>query len=353
MESRLDTKRILTCLALTAVFNTIIALFLTQLGFGGGLSDNFIFSQSIGLCMCSFILAGHYFVRQPSTPGHVILLLTTMPAGATAGTFIGARIAGLSFSEILRGEPALFIQMLFVGILFGTAITYFFFSREKISQTETLLKEEQIKGLTLEKKTLETHLRLLQAQIEPHFLFNTLSNILSLLDSDPARGRNMLVDLTRYLRASLARTRDETTTLGQELDLVRAYLDIYKVRMGERLRFTVDIPDPLLGRPFPPMLIQPLVENAVRHGLEPKITGGEIAIRAEETHGGLRLTVSDTGLGLDGNIEPGVGLTNVRERLEALYDGKGRLWLEENLPSGLMVIVEIPHEDSEGDHSRR
>lgn len=101
------------------------------------------------------------------------------------------------------------------------------------------------------------------------------------------------------------------------------------------------------------MLIQPLVENEVKHGLEPKITGGEIAIRAEETHKVLRLTVSDTGLELDGNIEPGVGLTNVRERLAALYDGKGRLLLEENQPSGLRVIVEMPHENSEGDHSGR
>jgi len=344
MQFRLNNKRFLTSLALTAVFNTIIALFLTHLGFGGGVLINFIFSQSIGLCMCSFILAGHYFVRGPSVPGHVILLLITMPAGATVGAFIGTQIAGFSFSEILSGRPAFFIQMLFIGILFGTMITYFFFSRERISQTEAQLQEEQIKSLTLEKKTLETHLKLLQAQIEPHFLFNTLSNILSLLESDPVGGKAMLEDLTRYLRASLSRTRDRMTTLGQELDLIRAYLDIHKVRMGERLRYNIEVPEALRNLSFPPMLVQPLVENALKHGLEPRVEGGSISVMVEEDTGGYRLLVSDTGSGLSEDSVGGVGLANVRERLEALFNGKARLILEENQPSGLKVTMEIPCE---------
>lgn len=344
MEFRLDKKRILTSIALTAVFNTVIALFLVLIGFGGGLRINFIFSQAIGLCMCSFILAGHYFVRSPSLPGHAILLLITMPAGAAAGAFIGALIAGIPLSELLRGRPAFFIQMLFIGILFGTMITYFFFSRERISQTEVQLQEEKINRLTLEKKTLETHLRLLQAQIEPHFLFNTLSNILSLLETDPVRGKTMLEDLSRYLRSSLSRTREAMTTLGQELDLVRAYLDIWKVRMGERLRYTIHVPERLRETPFPPMLVQPLVENAVKHGLENKMEGGEILITAEHKAGGCRLVVADTGSGLSGDTISGIGLANVRERLDALYSGKARFLLEENHPSGLKVTMEIPHE---------
>jgi sensor histidine kinase YesM len=344
MEFRLDRKKILTSLALTAVFNTIIALFLTHLGFGGGLFINFIFSQSIGLCMCAFILGGHYFVKRPSVPGHAVLLLVAMPTGAIAGTFIGALLSGFSFSEVLQGRPALFIQMLFIGILFGTMITYFFFSREKISQTEAQLQQEQIKGLTLEKKTLETHLKILQAQIEPHFLFNTLSNILSLLESDPEKGKTMLEDLTRYLRSSLSRSRDRMTTLGQELDLIRAYLDIYKVRMGERLRYTIEVPDTLREVPFPPMLVQPLVENALKHGIEPKIKGGEIVVKVEDHADCYRLVVADTGSGLSEEAIGGIGLANVRERLEALFHGKGRLILEDNEPSGLKVMMEIPHE---------
>ena len=136
MELPLDRKRVLTTLALTAVFNTIIALFVTRLGFGTGLFVNFIFSQTIGLCICSLILAGHYFVRGPSITGHVLMLLVAMPVGAALGTFIGAQLAGIPFSQILQGQPALFLQMLFIGVLFGTMITYFFFSRERLSQTE-------------------------------------------------------------------------------------------------------------------------------------------------------------------------------------------------------------------------
>jgi hypothetical protein len=342
MEFRLNRKRVFATLALTAVFNTVIALFLTALGFGKGLGVNFVFSQSIGLCICSAILAGHSFVRGPSIAGHLAMLLVAMPVGATAGAFAGALIAGIPLSEILRGRPALFLQMLFVGILFGTVISYFFFSREKITETQEKLKEEQIRNLTLEKKTLESHLKLLQAQIEPHFLFNTLSNILSLLDSDPVKGKAMLVDLTRYLRASLSRTRGRTTTVGQELDLVRAYLDIYKVRMGERLRYTLEVPEKLKEAPFPPMLVQPVVENALKHGLEPKVEGGEIRVAVEEQGDRFRLMVSDTGAGLMENTVAGVGLANVKERLATLYGDKGRLILEDNHPSGLRVTMEIP-----------
>jgi sensor histidine kinase YesM len=342
-ELRLDKKRVLTTLALTAVFNTIIALFLSYLGFGKGFLINFAFSQAIGLSMCSFILAGHAFIRGHSIASHVVMLLVTMPLGALAGAVIGALVAGIPFLEILRGRPALFLQMLIIGILFGTMITYFFFSRERISQTEAQLQQEQIKSLTMEKSTLETRLRMLQAQIEPHFLFNTLSNVLSLLESEPAQGKAMLEDLTRYLRSSLSRTRDRMTTLGQELDLIRAYLDIYKVRMGERLRYTIEIPEKLREVPFPPLLVQPLVENALKHGLEPKIEGGEILVKVEDRADGYRLMVADTGSGLQKDAISGIGLANVRERLEALYDGNARLILEDNNPSGLKVTMEIPH----------
>ena len=344
MEFRSYGKKILVSLALTAVFNTIIAIFLTQLGFGDGFATNFIFSQAIGLCMCSFIMIGHVLLRDPSFTGHVILFLVAIPMGAMVGALIGASIAGFSFLELLRGEPALLIQILFIGILFGTMITYFFYSRERMTRTKEQLQDEQIKRLTLEKKTLETHLKLLQAQIEPHFLFNTLSNVLSLLESDPVKGNTMLENLTHYLRSSLSRTRDRMTTLGQEMDLTKAYLDIYKVRLGERLRYTIEIPDALRDTPFPPMLIQPLVENAIKHGIEPQIKGGEILIKLENDSGCYRFVVADTGAGFMDEVIEGIGCANVKERLDALFDGKGRLIFEENKPSGLKVIMEIPHE---------
>jgi LytS/YehU family sensor histidine kinase len=154
----------------------------------------------------------------------------------------------------------------------------------------------------------------------------------------------MLADLTRYLRSSLSRTRERTATLGQEMDLVRAYLQIHKVRMGERLRYAIEIPEALRNVSLPPMLIQPLVENAIKHGLEPRIEGGDILVKAEDTADSYRVVVADTGSGLSDESIAGVGLTNVRERLEALFHGEARLILEENPPSGLKATLEIPHE---------
>jgi LytS/YehU family sensor histidine kinase len=128
------------------------------------------------------------------------------------------------------------------------------------------------------------------------------------------------------------------------VDLVRAYLDIFRVRMGERLHYAIHVPQAFRNISFPPMLVQPLVENALKHGLEPRIEGGDILIQAEGTAEGYRVVVADTGSGLSDESTAGVGLTNVRERLKALFHGEARLILEENQPTGLKAILEIPHE---------
>ena len=126
--------------------------------------------------------------------------------------------------------------------------------------------------------------------------------------------------------------------------MIQSYLNIFKVRMGDRLRYRLDIPDTIKGYPFPPMLIQPLVENAIRHGLEPKIEGGELFIRGEKKGDIIRLEIIDTGMGFHEVENTGVGLSNVRERLQSLYGAKGQLILEENRPSGLKAIIEVPHD---------
>jgi len=154
----------------------------------------------------------------------------------------------------------------------------------------------------------------------------------------------MLEDLIHYLRSSLSKTREKTSTIGHEVEIIRAYINIFKVRMGDRLRYNINVPESIKDFPFPPMLVQPLVENAIKHGLEPRIEGGEISFSAEEEGGILRFEISDTGLGFNENGEIGVGLSNVKERLQSLYGDKGRLILEENQPSGLKAIIEIPKE---------
>jgi sensor histidine kinase YesM len=347
----IDRKRVLKSFLYTALFNTIIAIFLTGLKFGSGIVINFIFSQCIGLTICSFVLIAHYFLRTVSGVIQPIAIILAMIIGSVVGTLLGMAATGASIS-IFVDKDVPFIHVVLIGILFGSIITYFFFSRERISRTEILIQEERIKRLTSEKKTVETNLRLLQAQIEPHFLFNTLSNILSLLDTDLKKGQNMLMDLIHYLRTSLKKTREDTTTIGQEIEMIHAYLHIFRVRMEDRLSYKIDIPDSMKDIPFPPMLLQPLVENAIKHGLEPKIEGGEVSIRGEENGGILRLEIADTGVGLYKGGGSGLGLSNIKERLKSLYGDKGHLILEENRPSGLKAIIEVPYARDQGNHSR-
>jgi PAS domain S-box-containing protein len=205
------------------------------------------------------------------------------------------------------------------------------------------LEEQQVRRMSAEREVVATQLRMLQAQIEPHFLFNTLANVISLIDGDPKSAKRMLQHLTSSLRQALERSREDISTLEQEAEMLRDYLSIFKVRLGSRLDFTIDIPEELLQLPFPPMLLQPLVENAVKHGIEPKVEGGRIAIKAERTNGLLRLSVSDTGIGFSATMNvKGLGLENVRARLHALYNAGAGLVLEENVPCGAAATIEVP-----------
>jgi sensor histidine kinase YesM len=343
-------KNLLRILVLTGGFNTLIAIFLTGIGYGQGFIVNLVFSQCIGFWICTCVLAAAYWFHTSSPVRNTLFTAAAISIGAVAGSFLASALTGIPLSLILLGESIPLPQLLLLGLLFGSIITYFFHSRETMARARALIQEERIKRLSLEKEGLETRLRLLQAQVEPHFLFNSLSNILSLLDTDLGKGKEMLADLIRYLRASLSRTREKTTTLEQEMELVRAYMNIYKVRMGERLRYRIEFPDHLKDRPLPPLLIQPLVENAIRHGLEPKIEGGEISIIVRENGDTLRLEVSDTGIGLDEKSPAGIGFSNIRERLQTLYDGRGQLILEENAPCGVKAILEIPHRKAKKNH---
>ena len=184
----------------------------------------------------------------------------------------------------------------------------------------------------------------MQAQVEPHFLFNTLASVQFLAETDPPKASLMLGHLIAYLRSALPQLRSNSTTLGQESALAQAYLSIMQMRMGTRLRFAIDIPEELRAHRFPPMLLMSLVENAVRHGIEPQADGG--TVRLEARRDGARVTVSviDDGRGLGAKIGNGVGLTNLRGRLAALYADKARFTLEEIAPHGARATVELPHE---------
>jgi sensor histidine kinase YesM len=193
--------------------------------------------------------------------------------------------------------------------------------------------------------------------VEPHFLFNTLASIDHLIETDPARASQMQKNLIALLRASMPSMREANgdgspgvRDLGRELSVIRPYLEILKVRMEERLATDIQVPDGLLSAEFPPMMIQTLVENAIKHGLEPKAEGGLLQLKAEIVHGRLQVTVADTGLGFGkaATAGTGVGLANIRERLQLLYGPKASLTVAANQPSGTVVTITVPYKAVEG-----
>ncbi len=200
----------------------------------------------------------------------------------------------------------------------------------------------------LQRQLAEARLQALQAQVEPHFLFNTLASVDYLIETDPARASAMQKHLIQYLRAALPRMRDPNSQLGREADLVRAYLEILKVRMEERLAVAFDIPEGLRSAEFPPMMLQTLVENAIRHGVEPKPAGGQVSVRAAVVDGALEVTVADTGVGLATGTRPasaggGLGLANLRERLARLYPGEAGFELVAGRPEGAVARIRLPY----------
>ena len=197
----------------------------------------------------------------------------------------------------------------------------------------------------LERRVLEARMQALQAQIEPHFLFNTLASIDQLIQTDPPRASQMQRSLIRYLRSSIPQIRDGVRpTLGQQTDLSSADLEIMSVRMEGRMQSSMRIPDGLKSAVFPSMMLQTLVENAIKHGLEPKAEGGRIDIGCEVVDGQLAVHVQDTGVGFRPNAESGVGLANIRERLQALYGNRAELIIDLPPSGGTCATIRVPYE---------
>ena len=206
------------------------------------------------------------------------------------------------------------------------------------------MEQVTVRETVTEKELTVAKLSLLHAQVEPHFLYNTLASAQILTRSDPARAEQMLGNLIMYLRQSMPRTEDLPSTLGEELARARAYLDILKIRMGPSLSLSIDIPDALLPVPFPTMMLQTLVENAIKHGLEPKPGGGTVWILARAVEHGVAVTVADDGRGFSAEGGgTGIGLRNVRERLRLAYANAASFAIVANFPSGVAATITVPY----------
>lgn len=325
-------------LVATLVFNTLIAGFLTALDYGGGFVVNLVFSQCVGLSILALV---QVVLRLPlSGLGRMAAVAVAIAAGATVGGILGRVLTGLGASADGSHET----QSLIIGLVFGSIAAVFFWLRERNTRLESDLQARELARLQAEKQRVTAQLRMLQAQIEPHFLFNSLANVAALIDVEPKLAGRLLDALIQYLRSSLARTRAERGTLSDEVNLLRAYLEVLKIRMGERLYYAFDIASELLAEPLPPMLLQPLVENAIRHGLEPKMEGGRITVTARRQDHRLLISVTDDGLGFAETSAAGIGLENIRARLAAIFGPTARLELSSKVGAGTTATISIPSE---------
>jgi signal transduction histidine kinase len=259
-------------------------------------------------------------------------------AGAGVATLVRYAIGATPSDE----GPAymLLVFCSWIGSSVILVVAYVYHLRAQSAQEE--VRGAELRRGALETQQLATRLRLLQAQVEPHFLFNTLSNARRLCQSDGPAGRAMLAQLSRYLRGALPRMRENETSLADEIDLIEAYLGLQKIRMGARLETSIEAPEPLLGARVPPMMLATLVENAIKHGIAPLAEGGSIRVSAERGGDALRLTVADTGRGLTASSGAGVGLANIRARLAALYGNRAALELQANAPRGVAAVITLP-----------
>jgi LytS/YehU family sensor histidine kinase len=234
-------------------------------------------------------------------------------------------------------------SVLHTCLLTGLA-TFVYVYRSRAIRRLAALRDTQLEHAKLGRGVLQSRLQVMQARVEPQFLFNTLAQVERLYETEPDLACRMLDDLIVYLRAALPLLRESTSTLAKEIELVRAYLGIMQIRLKERLGFAIDVPDAIKDARMPPMMLLPLIDHAIVHGLEPLKAGGTISIGTTVEAGKLRLTVADSGAG----FVPGLGdegIQQIRERVTALYGDAARLTLgQRGDTQGTEAIMEIPYE---------
>jgi len=274
----------------------------------------------------------------PGWPVMVVILILGSAAGYSAGnTLVDLLYGYVPENPLLSGDLRHRVAQLLFSLLPAGAITYYLYSRGVIADREAAAQ-------TAQRQAAESRLKLLETQLEPHMLFNTLANLRALIASDPARAQQMLDQLIGYLRATLSGSRLEWHPLREEFERLADYLALMQVRMGSRLATGFDLPDDLALEPVPPLLLQPLVENSIRHGLEPSVAGGRVDIAARRDGADIVLSVRDTGVGFATEPVAGTsfGLSQVRERLGTLYGGRASLVVERLAGNGTQATVRLP-----------
>lgn len=329
----------------TLIISLLCALAVTYLmHVGDSFGENLLFSTCIGISAMLLIDGGRLLVwgaDEPHEAGLLALLAVVAPLSFFIGSFIASSLRGQPTSLLSLTHSQNITGFIVLTLLASVGGTLYFWNRSKSASLKA-------RHAAIEKQAAMAQLQILQAQIEPHMLFNTLATLQTLISHEPLRAQHMLDQLILYLRATLSASRSEQTTLGQEFELIKAYLGLMSLRMGLRLTYALELPEELENIPIAPMLLQPLVENAIRHGLEPKVDGGDCTVRVSQQHETLIISVIDSGLGLESNAaynkpySTHLGLANIRSRLDALYGDLAELTLTHNIPEGAIAQITIP-----------
>ncbi|WP_394788297.1 sensor histidine kinase [Rhodoferax sp.] len=319
------------------VVSTLVALGITLNG-SYSLASNMLFSYCIGLGIWALIKLGmRAWVQALEQQWPRLLLIVPLGVllGYTGGTLLASQLLGLPSAHVW-GNLALNLRYLLLSLAAGAGATYYVVS-------QLLLQRARARATALQLHATESQLKLLQTQLAPHMLFNTLANLQALIATDPARASQMLEHLITYLRATLSASRSTTHPLQAEFDRLHDYLALMAVRMGPRLQFTLDLPAELAQHPVPTLLLQPLVENSLQHGLEPQVAGGSIQVQARREGACITLSVQDNGAGFDpASPHSGFDLTQVHERLAAAYGELGTMELIAAPAGGTCARITFP-----------
>lgn len=328
-------------LALSAV---AIAL---HLAFPAKLSvlEALVASNALGLCTVLGLVSMWFNYRRipPASLKSFLKVIVLATAGALVGASMSALVDGRSVTVMMEKIGR---TLLIAGVCVGTfySLMYGAVSAWRNREYAMLVTKLQMQAEQerLDRQLSETRLRLLQAQIEPHFLFNTLGAVQQLAQTESPRAAELTANLITFLRASMGDMRTEQVTLQAELALIEAYLKVMKTRLGNRLQFSLSLPAALADLRIPGMLVLTLVENAIKHGIEPALRGGaiDVAVTAQATH--FQIDVRDTGAGECLPSTLGVGLSNLQERVQLAYGTAGSFTLQTQEPSGMLASLRLP-----------
>ena len=322
------------------VLNLLITVLLITLTVSWDFPETLKLTNAIGFCIWGMFELLRWLTRNRLPV--LVLAVIGVPVGYIVGSRIAAWAGAPNPVSLLAQDPAHQWRMIAGGLMIAVFATSFFIFYWRGESYRADLQTERRRAAEALQAETSAQLALLQAQIEPHFLFNTLANAQSVIESDPKTAKSILEHLNQYLRVSLGRTRRTSSTLADEIGLIGELLAIAGLRLGDRLRYSIALPEELREAQLPPLLLQPLVENALKHGIEPSVIGGEIRVQARREEQSLCLRVTDTGVGMDTSSPEGVGLENVRGRLARLYGDRGRLAIYRHEPHGVVAEITMP-----------